>query len=168
MDRYWKKKYLNLKAVHARVKAADRRQKQALVVFFGVIILGLAVFGGMQYFAYKNLASKPEKPCPIIVVNKTTAATPPAAAAAKKPAFSILYITQDGCSYCEQQTPIINNVASHIKVTTVDLTTNSSGPALIQQWKVSTTPTTIVLKDGKEVKRFSTVTDAATILNAAK
>jgi thiol-disulfide isomerase/thioredoxin len=150
--------------MHERVKAADRRQKQALVVFFGVIILGLAVFSGMQYFAYNNLKDKPEKPCPIIVVNKTVNATVPTAAAQ----FSILYFTQEGCPFCAQQTPIINNVASHVNVTTVDLTTNSSGPALIQQWRVVTTPTTVVLKDGKEVARFTTVTDATTILNATK
>ena len=162
MDRYWKKKYLNLKAVHARVKTADRRQKQALVAFFSVIILGLAVFGGMQYFAYTNLKNKPEKPCPVILVPMNATQRPAAAQ------FSVIYFTQQDCPFCAQQTPIINNVASHVKVTTVDLTTNSSGAALIQQYKISTTPTTVVLKNGKEVARFVTVTDAATILNAAK
>ena len=163
MDRYWKRKYHNLQAVHERVKAADRRQKRAIVAFFSVIILGLAVFGGMQYFAYNNLKNTPEKPCPIIIKNQTVNATvrPPTVS-------SILYFSQEDCPYCAQQTPIINNVASHVKVTTVDLTTNSSGAALIQQYKISTTPTTVVLKNGKEVARFVTVTDAATILNAAK
>jgi thiol-disulfide isomerase/thioredoxin len=128
----------------------------ALVIIIGLWGLSVAI----QTITINNLAnSKQEKPCPIIIVNRTVNAT-------VKPTMSIIYFNQDGCEYCAAQNPAIQDIAKTHMVTVINLTTNSTGTALIKQWDIKTTPTTIILKNGKEVKRFDTVQSEATILGS--
>ena len=118
-----------------------------------------------MYIGAPNLASPTTTThiCPVIVVNKTVTST-----TTTKPVFSIVYFMEDGCPYCAQQTPIINDIAKTHNVSVINLTSDIVGPSAVKQYNVSTTPTTIILKNGKEVTRFTGITDEKTILNAMK
>lgn len=141
----------------------------ALAIVIGLWITSVAI----QTITINNLANKPEKPCPIILVNKTVNATKPATKNATvkpivKPVFSIIYIEQNGCEFCAAQRPAIDAIAKNHDVTIINLTTDQGAPAIIKQYGIATTPTTIILKNGKEITRFTTVQSEATILGAMK
>ena len=72
------------------------------------------------------------------------------------------------CGPCRQQGPIIDRLAEQLKeknfvVGKLDVDSN---PKVAQQFGVSSIPTLVVLKDGKEVKRFVGVQDADTLKKA--
>jgi thioredoxin 1 len=130
--------------------------------------VGIVLIVGMLLTASVVLALGMITPTPttcpigkIIVVNKTVTAK-----ATSKPTVSVLYFMENGCPYCEQQTPIIQDIAKNHNVTTINLTSDVLGPTAVKQYNVSTTPTTIIFKNGKESARFVTVTSEQTILDA--
>jgi thiol-disulfide isomerase/thioredoxin len=138
-----------------------RRTKKIIAALFILLIVGWVASVAYQAVTYNNLASKPEKPCPVILVpvnaNTTTAA---------KPVFSIVYVTQDNCPYCAQENPIIQSIAKTHDVTTVNLTTDPGAAAIVSQYKIATTPTIIIKKNNIEIKRFVVVTSSSDILKA--
>jgi glutaredoxin len=135
-----------------------RRTKKIIAALFILLIVGWVASVAYQVVTYNNLASKPEKPCPVILVPEN----------ATKPVFSIYYFTQSGCDYCTKQTPAISDIAKSHDVTIINLTTDSNGAALIKQYNVTTTPTVIIFRNNVEVKRFNTVQSEATLLAALK
>ena len=138
-----------------------KRTKLILACIFIVLIAGWVASAGWQLYSYNNLASKPtEKPCPIIILPATANAT------AAKPVFSIYYFTQSGCDYCTKQAPAISAISKNYDVTTINLTTDSNGASLIAKYNVTTTPTIIIFKNGKESHRFVVVTSEGDILKA--
>jgi thioredoxin 1 len=72
------------------------------------------------------------------------------------------------CGPCRQQGPIIDRLAEQLKdkpyvIGKLDVDSNGK---IAGQFGVSSIPTLVVLKDGKEVKRFVGVQDADTLKKA--
>lgn len=65
----------------------------------------------------------------------------------------ILYFSAKWCTACQITTPIIENVKkSHqVQVSTVDIDYDVS---LVQKYNIKSIPTTIVLENGNEIKRY--------------
>lgn len=72
------------------------------------------------------------------------------------------------CGPCRQQGPVIDRLAEELKdkgfvIGKLDVDAN---PKISQQFDVMSIPTMIILKDGKEVKRFVGFQDADTLKKA--
>lgn len=65
----------------------------------------------------------------------------------------VVYFFQDGCMACHEQEPILEEVER-----TCNLAAERINPlrnrSIIREFRLSVTPTIIILKDGTEVKRF--------------
>ena len=143
-----------------------KRTKIFLGILFLVLIVGWVATAGFLQTEISSVSNKPiEKACPIlenatatanVTVNKTTSA------------FSIYYFNETGCPFCAQENPIIQNISKSRDVTTINLTTDPNGLALSKKYNVTTTPTIVIFKDNKEIKRFAAVTSQNDILNAEK
>ncbi|HXW98299.1 MAG TPA: thioredoxin family protein [Methanomicrobiales archaeon] len=66
---------------------------------------------------------------------------------------AVLCFSQEGCMGCSEQAPINREVEKDlgIRIETIDVTKN---PRFIAQYHLKVTPTTVILGNGVEKKRF--------------
>lgn len=70
--------------------------------------------------------------------------------------FVILDFYADWCGPCKMYSPIFNDVAKErndVKMFSIDV--DNADQNLVEKFDVSSIPTTVAFKEGKEVKRFS-------------
>lgn len=74
----------------------------------------------------------------------------------------ILFFTMKGCPPCEAAQPKVRAIRRQgVKVTEIDFYSN---PELVSKYNITQTPTFIVLEDGVEVERTSSITALILIL----
>lgn len=66
---------------------------------------------------------------------------------------AVLCFVQEGCMGCSEQVPINREVEKdlHLKIEGIDVVKN---PRFVRQYRLRVTPTTIVLQNGEERRRF--------------
>jgi thioredoxin 1 len=66
---------------------------------------------------------------------------------------AVLCFQQEGCMGCSEQVPIIREVEKdlHVRIEQIDVVKN---PRFVRQYHIRVTPTTIILRNGEETKRF--------------
>lgn len=75
-----------------------------------------------------------------------------------QPDVSVLLFTQDACPPCAQIRPMIDHlIGQGFPIQKVDV---AATPGIAHQWRVSQTPTLVVIADGKEVQRQSGIVTA--------
>lgn len=65
----------------------------------------------------------------------------------------VIYFFQDGCMACHEQEPILEEVERNCHFT-ADRINPLKKRAVIKEFRLSVTPTILMLNDGAEVKRF--------------
>ncbi|OPX69214.1 MAG: thioredoxin 2 [Methanoregulaceae archaeon PtaB.Bin056] len=70
-------------------------------------------------------------------------------------ALRILYFSQEGCMACEEQEPIIAEVEKdcNVNVERISISPRESRE-VIRDYRLTVTPTIVVIRDGAEVERF--------------
>ena len=72
------------------------------------------------------------------------------------PTREILFFTMRGCPPCEKAKPQVEAIRRQgVKITEVDYYAN---PELVRKYNITKTPTFIVLEDGVEIERTSSIT----------
>ena len=66
----------------------------------------------------------------------------------------VLYFTAQWCTACQGMTPIVEQLKK-TKVIPVEKIDTDYDVTLTEQYNVTSIPTTVVLEDGKEIKRYS-------------
>lgn len=107
--------------------------------------------------------ARPPTVSPTPVPRPTVTPTP---TPASKPTALLLFFTQDGCPYCAQMAPVIQDIARTHTVQTINLTGDPTANRAIQMYNITVTPTMLVYKGSTEIARFTDVTPEATILAA--
>ena len=74
----------------------------------------------------------------------------------------IIYFTSPRCGPCAQFKPIIESLSSRLPIQTIDVDSNPNAPEL---YGVLSVPTTILMKDNREVSRFTGTRTTNQILN---
>ena len=66
---------------------------------------------------------------------------------------AVLCFQQEGCMGCSEQVPINREVEKdlHLSIEEIDVVKN---PRFVRQYHLRVTPTTIILRNGEEMKRF--------------
>lgn len=64
----------------------------------------------------------------------------------------LLYFTAAWCGPCKKFRPLMENLSSQINVAIIDI---DSHPEMAQTYRVRNIPTTILVKNGVEVSRFT-------------
>ena len=75
----------------------------------------------------------------------------------------LLYFTATWCGPCKKFRPVMENLSAQIPIQFIDIDSNSS---MAQKYGVSYIPTTILVKDGVEVSRFTGSKPAQQILES--
>jgi|TARA_R110001583_G_scaffold144956_1_gene296936 thioredoxin-like negative regulator of GroEL len=75
----------------------------------------------------------------------------------------LLYFTAAWCGPCKKFRPLMENLSSQINVQFIDIDSN---PGIAQNYGVRNIPTTILVKDGVEVSRFTGSKPAQQILES--
>ena len=75
----------------------------------------------------------------------------------------LLYFTAAWCGPCKKFRPLMENLSSQINVAIIDIDSN---PGMAQNYGVRNIPTTILVKDGVEVSRFTGSKPAQQILES--
>jgi thiol-disulfide isomerase/thioredoxin len=135
-------------------------------ILIGIFIAAVVIWGLTVAATFTAMQPAPKEPCPVVLVNVTANVTATPAPKTPHPVVTILFFMEDNCPFCAQQAPIMNALAPTHNITTINLTSNPNGAALAKQWNISTTPTTIILHNGKEYQRFTSVTDQTTLAAA--
>lgn len=119
---------------------------------------------GAAALDYSKPATSPD-PCSngACSVNYTT---PKSGATVKPKATTILFFKEDGCPYCAQEQPVINDIAKAHNVTTINLTSNPAGKNLTKEFNVTKTPTVIVLKNNTVTAQFNNTVPEANLTQA--
>jgi thioredoxin 1 len=133
-----------------------------------LLTAGFVIWGSWQ--------SAQKEPCPVKIVNVTSNATVVATKAAQvtqntTAKKTLVFLYMDNCPYCEQMKPVINDlITKSYNSTTFDvLQVNiDSTPGAAAQYGVVSTPTMVILQNGKEINRFTGVVSEDTLLNALK
>ena len=73
-----------------------------------------------------------------------------------------LYFSASWCQPCQTLKPIMEQVSKTIPVTKIDVDTDAQ---TVSDYGVRSVPTVILVKDGREVKRFTGVQSLNTYLN---
>jgi thiol-disulfide isomerase/thioredoxin len=74
----------------------------------------------------------------------------------------VLFFTQPGCSPCEEAKPKVEELRQKgVKITTINI---REQPDLARQYRIVATPTFVVLENGVEIERTSSITVLITIL----
>jgi thioredoxin 1 len=101
--------------------------------------------------------------------NATINATPtptPITTPVSKPVFTLTYVVQNNCEYCELMKPTIatfQKAYPDVNVSTINISENSN---VIAALGIRTTPTTIIYRDGTETARFVGVQNLGTLEGA--
>ena len=81
---------------------------------------------------------------------------------ALEPTREVLFFTQEGCPPCERVKPRMEELRKQgLKVTEIDV---RERPDLVRQYRITQTPTFVVLQDGVEIERTSDIVLLITIL----
>ena len=75
----------------------------------------------------------------------------------------LLYFTATWCGPCKKFRPVMESLSSQINIQFIDIDSNSS---MAQNYGVRNIPTTILVKDGVEVSRFTGSKPAQQILES--
>ena len=75
----------------------------------------------------------------------------------------LLYFTATWCGPCKKFRPVMESLSSQINIQFIDIDSNSS---MAQKYGVRNIPTTILVKDGVEVSRFTGSKPAQQILES--
>ena len=75
----------------------------------------------------------------------------------------LLYFTAAWCGPCKKFRPLMENLSTKINVRFIDIDSN---PGIDQNYGVRNIPTTILVKDGVEVSRFTGSKPAQQILES--
>ena len=75
----------------------------------------------------------------------------------------LLYFTATWCGPCKKFRPVMESLSSQINIQFIDIDSNSS---MAQKYGVINIPTTILVKDGVEVSRFTGSKPAQQILES--
>jgi thioredoxin 1 len=73
-----------------------------------------------------------------------------------------LYFTASWCRPCQTLKPVMEQVSKTIPVTKIDVDTDAQ---TVSDYGVRSVPTVILVKNGREVKRFTGVQSLNTYLN---
>ncbi len=73
-----------------------------------------------------------------------------------------LYFSASWCGPCQNLKPVMEQVNQTIPVTKIDVDTDAQ---TVSDYGVRSVPTVILVKDGREVKRFTGVQSLNTYLN---
>jgi thioredoxin 1 len=67
--------------------------------------------------------------------------------------IAVLCFTQEGCMGCSEQAPINRGVEKdlHLGIEEIDIVKN---PRFVRQYRLRVTPTTVILRNGEEKRRF--------------
>jgi thioredoxin 1 len=67
--------------------------------------------------------------------------------------IAVLCFQQEGCMGCSEQAPINRGVEKdlHLSIDEIDIVRN---PRFVRQYHLRVTPTTVILRDGEEKRRF--------------
>jgi thiol-disulfide isomerase/thioredoxin len=78
------------------------------------------------------------------------------------PEREVLFFTQPGCLPCEEAKPKVRELRQKgVKITTINI---REQPDLARQYRIVATPTFVVLENGVEIERTSSITMLITIL----
>ena len=75
----------------------------------------------------------------------------------------LLYFTAAWCGPCKKFRPLMENLSSQINVQFIDIDSN---PGVAQTYGVRNIPTTILVKDGVELERFTGARSSQQILES--
>ena len=73
-----------------------------------------------------------------------------------------LYFSASWCGPCQTLKPVMEQVSKTIPVTKIDVDTDAQ---TVSDYGIRSVPTVILVKDGREVKRFTGVQPLNTYLN---
>lgn len=136
-----------------------------------LLTAGVVIWGGWQ--------SAQKEPCPVKIVNVTSNATTVATAKAQTAQATqnattqkktLVFLYMNNCPYCEQMKPVIDDliVKSYNGTFEVLHVNIDSTPEAAAQYKVTSTPTMVILQNGKETARFNGVVSENILINALK
>ena len=165
-------------AVVYAVKGGVYIEKLEKLGVLAIVIL-LLTAGAVVCLSWQQTQNANE-PCTVTILNITSNATTAKATAkaqvnqiaqvnqTQKKTLVFLYMTN--CHYCEQMKPIIDDLivksySGNFEVIHVNIDTT---PGAAVQYGVVSTPTMVILQNGKEINRFVGVVDENTLLNALK
>jgi len=63
----------------------------------------------------------------------------------------LLYFSEKWCKFCEQMEPVIDQIKNQIPTEKINI---EYSPETAREWGVTQIPTTILLENGQEVRRF--------------
>ena len=75
----------------------------------------------------------------------------------------LLYFTATWCGPCKRFKPIMENLSAQIPVQFIDIDTNKS---MVKKYGITSVPTTIIVKNGVEVSRFTGVVPPQSLLES--
>ncbi len=79
-----------------------------------------------------------------------------------EPTREVLFFTQEGCPPCERAKPRVEELRRQgLKVTEIDV---RERPDLVRQYRITQTPTFVILQDGVEIERTGDIVLLITIL----
>ncbi len=132
----------------------DRRYFFVLAAILAVILL--ASSGGVRFGI--TIDSRPSDEQVVQPVQPVEPVEPPV----EKSEREVLFFTSEGCPPCEAAKPKVRAIRRQgVTVTELDYHEN---PELVRKYGVTHTPTFIVLEDGVEVERTSSISTLVLIL----